>query len=67
MQIVKARFLLDGKPVSKEYFFNAMKKVKKGEIAKIRSQNGYISVIVTAVRVTQEEHQNKIRGTILAV
>ena len=55
MDIIKAKFLMDGKPVSREYSYYINEAVAVGDIVQAETNHGKADLIVTAVNVPETE------------
>jgi hypothetical protein len=53
--IIKAKFLMDGKPISKEYSYLTKEPVAVGDIVQVQTNHGTADLAVTAVNVPEEE------------
>lgn len=53
--IIKAKFLRDGKPISKEYSYLTQEHVEVGDIVLAEVKQGEAELVVTAINVPEEE------------
>lgn len=53
--IIKAKFLTDGKPISREYSYYTKDTVAVGDIVQAQTQHGKKDLVVTAVNVPEDE------------
>lgn len=55
MNVIKCKFLMDGKPISKEYSYLTKVPVQIGDIVQADTVHGVADLVVTGVNVPAEE------------
>lgn len=53
--IIKAKFLRDGKPISREYSYLTQQPVEVGDIVLAEVKQGEAELVITAINVPEEE------------